>query len=155
MVKYLTKENEMDKFTIEEVNNLHLNIGHQLFSECMIHKGKKPPSPLQAKIVKYMVEHQDEVITQKVLEEQFYVSKVTISGAINAMEKQGFITRKSSDEDKRSKVITLTDKSIQHLEEMKQIFVKVNQKMIQDISKEDMECFEKVIQKMNQNLKGE
>ena len=53
---------------IEEIKALEVEIGKRLFQEAKVLELKRPPSPLQAKVLKYILEHKEKTIRQKDLE---------------------------------------------------------------------------------------
>ena len=77
---------------IEEIKNLEVQIGKRLFKEAKLLDIKKPPSPLQGKVLKYILDHKEEKICQRDLEEHLNVSKATISEVLVAMEKSELIS---------------------------------------------------------------
>ena len=72
---------------IEELKKLDVKIAKRLFKEAKHQDIKRPPSPLQARILKYLLEHKEEIVCQKNLEEYLKVSKATISEVLLTMEK--------------------------------------------------------------------
>lgn len=71
------------------------------------------PSPLQERIMIYLVDNKDSIIYQKDLERELNVSKVTISEVLNKMEKNGVIIRESSEVDGRNKKIRCCELDVQ------------------------------------------
>ena len=53
---------------INEIKTLEVKIGKRLFQEAKLQEIKRPPSPLQAKILKYILDHKEEVVCGKDLE---------------------------------------------------------------------------------------
>ena len=87
---------------------------------------------------------------QKVLN----LRRATISGILGTMEKNGFIERTIDKNDTRIKKITLSPKA-------KSIYLKgmhylksLDEVLIKDISKDDLKTFNKVIEKMHNNLEN-
>ncbi|MCK0469924.1 MarR family winged helix-turn-helix transcriptional regulator [Halalkalibacter sp. APA_J-10(15)] len=72
----------------------------------------------QARALYLLVEHGPQI--QVELQNRLYIKGSTMNGLIETMEKKGFIERRASSSDKRSKVIHLTDKGY----EIDQIFWK-------------------------------
>ena len=103
---------------IEEIKNLEVQIGKRLFKEAKVLDIKKPPSSLQGKVLKYILDHKEEKICQRDLEEHLNVSKATISEVLVAMEKSELIKRVSVPEDARIKRIVLTNTSLTRFQEL-------------------------------------
>lgn len=66
----------------------------------------------QFKVLKYLFHYSDFTVTQRDLEVYFSMTNPTVTGILQNLEKNGFILRKSNPNDARSKVIGLTQKSL-------------------------------------------
>lgn len=141
-----------DTIVINEIKKLDILIGKKMFAIAKIENTNNPPSPLQFKILDYLLNNQNIVFCPKDLEKKFSVSKAAISGVLLTMEKRGIITMVASSTDARSKNIKLTDKSIERFNEMKSILKRMNDELVKGISKEDLNTFLKVLEDMRQNL---
>lgn len=119
-------------------------------------KGKdlgKHPSPTQMRIIQYIIEHKNEDIFQKDLENYLNMSRSTISNVLDTMEKKDIIERISDEVDTRTKKIKMTKKIFDLFDETKKEIKTIENKMINNISNKDMETFKKVLNKMEDNLK--
>lgn len=67
-------------------------------------------SPVQIWVVRYLHEHKGEEICQRDLERDFNVTRSTVTGILQIMEKKGYILRVSVPTDARLKKILLTEK---------------------------------------------
>lgn len=141
-----------DTIVINEIKKLDIIIGKKMFAIAKIENTNNPPSPLQFKILDYLLNNQNIVFCPKDLEKKFSVSKAAISGVLLTMEKRGIITMVASSTDARSKNIKLTDKSIERFNEMKSILKRMNDELVKGIPKEDLNTFLKVLEDMRQNL---
>ena len=137
---------------INEIKSLEVKIGKKLFQEAKDQEIKRPPSPLQAKILKYILDHKEEVVCGKDLENYFHISKATISEVLMAMEKRAIIKRISMPDDARSKRIVLTDTSLERFQELEKNFQSINEELLHNVSKKELECFLNVLQKMKNNI---
>lgn len=137
---------------INEIKTLEVKISKKLFQEAKNQEIKKPPSPLQAKILKYILDHKGEVVCGKDLENCLHVSKATISEVLTAMERSAIIKRIAIPNDARAKRIVLTDTSLQRFQELEKNFQSINEELLHSISKEELACFLNVLQKMKNNI---
>lgn len=137
---------------IEEIKNLEVQIGKRLFKEAKLLDIKKPPSPLQGKVLKYILDHKEEKICQKDLEEHLNVSKATISEVLVAMEKSELIKRVSVPEDARIKRIVLTNTSLTRFQELEKNFQTINEELLHNISDHELACFFNILRKMEENM---
>lgn len=143
----------MEYYIANELKKLDIEIGKKVFTISKEKGIKSTPSPLQARIIDYLMMCNDKDVTQKELEDALNVSKVAISGAIQSMEKNGIIERKINLNDARSKKIILTNISKQVHSDMNNVFSQLNKELIKGISKKELESFLEVIKKMQENIK--
>ena len=71
------------------------------------------------------------------------------------MEKRNIIKRVSSDIDKRSKIIKFSDENIKHHREVADKMKIINNIITKDISKEKLDIFFEVLDKMRENMNKE
>ena len=113
---------------------------------------KKSPSPTQIRIVLFLIEHKNEVISQKDVENYLKISRATVSDVLNTMEKNGYIKKVASSEDARANNIVLNDIALEMHKKAEEEIKKINKILQQNISKEDLDTFIKVTNLMNENL---
>ena len=113
---------------------------------------KKHPSPTQIRIVLYMIEHQNEVITQKTLENHLQLSRATVSDVLNTMEKNGYIKKLANKEDARLNNIVLNNIALEMHKKADEEMKRINKILQKNISKEDLNTFIKVINQMRDNI---
>ncbi|MBQ9853660.1 MAG: MarR family transcriptional regulator [Bacilli bacterium] len=134
-----------------QIKKLNQNIISKL-SITDIDKPKETPSPTQMRIIDYIIEHHDEEVLQKELERALGISRATVSDVLGTMEKYGFIKRVQSDVDTRTNKIIIQDKAINTIKSTKDKMNKISVRMTEGITKEDLIIFNKVIDKMIDNL---
>ena len=110
------------------------------------------PRPTQMKILDYIIEHRDENIYQRDIEEMLKVSRATVSDVLQTMEKNGLIERVTSPNDSRVKQIILQDKAKSIFKRNYEKILKVNETIIKDISDEELQAFSKTLEKMVKNI---
>lgn len=109
-------------------------------------------SPIQARLMAYIHQNKDKEVYQKDLEELFNMRRSTISGILRNMEKNNLIKRINSPKDARIKQIILTESSKNIGNTMKRQREMYEKKLKQNISKEDLEIFYKVIDQIKENI---
>ena len=72
--------------------------------------------------------------TQKEISNQWTMNKQTVNSAMKGLEKNGYITLESSESDKRSKYITLTDKGVKFAQNNIDIVFALEQHAFQKLS---------------------
>ena len=113
----------------------------------------KKPTPTQMHIIKYILDNPQKIIHQSELEEVLNLRRATVSGVLQTMESNGLITRVVDLKDTRTKKIILDEKT-------KEVFLKNKEKLDnlekvvkKGISKEELNTFFEVIEKMKENIK--
>lgn len=143
----------MNKDLLFEVKDLHLAITRKLCNIIKKNNDLNSPSPLQAKILGYLIKYNDKKVYQKDLENILNVSRATVSEALTIMEKNNIIKRIISPNDARAKQIVLTEHSMKRYNEMKKNLKIINNKLIEGISEDEQKLFLKTLNKMKENMK--
>ena len=113
----------------------------------------KTPTPTQVQIMEYILEHQNEEVYQKDLEDILNLRRATVSGVLQTMEKHGLLDRQIAKNDARVKKIILSKKAEQLFLEKKKQFEKIEKALVQDISEQELRTFSNVLNKMMMNAK--
>lgn len=88
----------------------------------------------------------------KDIEDAFDMRRATVTGILQLMEKNGIIVREENNIDGRLKSIRLTQKAINLRLKMKKNIQKVESNLLSGLSKEEIETFLKIMEKMSHNL---
>lgn len=113
------------------------------------------PTPTQMQIIEYILNHTSEDIYQRDLEDILNLRRATVSGVLHTMEKNNLIRRVTDNEDTRSKKILLNNKAKEIFLRNQKKMDKTEQTITQNIPKEDLEVFSRVIQMMKNNMKNQ
>lgn len=109
-------------------------------------------SPVQLKIIHYLLEHEHEIIFQKDIEKIIESRRSTTSGILRTMEKNKLIQRIASDKDSRTKKIILTEYSKQISKTMIEQKKQFDKKVMKNITPEELNNFFKVTEKIKNNI---
>jgi len=109
----------------------------------------------QIKIIKYLFFNEDKIICQKDIESELGLRSSTASGILDTMEKNKIVIRLKSKEDARKKEVKLSDDGIKKLNEMKNKVLDFENELRKNISKEELEIFFEVIDKIKSNINKE
>lgn len=112
------------------------------------------PTPTQVEILEYILEHNNENIYQKDLENVLNLRRATVSGVLQTMEKNNLIERITDSIDTRTKKVILTEKSKEVFAERKEKLEDIEKIVTKNISKEELEVFFRVIETMKKNIKS-
>ena len=97
-------------------------------------------------------ESQKRNVYAKDIEVAFDMRRASVTGIIQLMEKNGLIKREENIQDARLKKLKLTSRAEEAREKLKREIVKVEQNLIEGISKEEIETFFTIMKKMSHNL---
>ena len=111
-----------------------------------------PLTSTQIQILKYMIEHQNEDVFQKDLENVLNLRRATVSGVLQTMEKNNLIKREIYENDVRVKKIILNEKTKNIFLKNKQKIDEIEKNIIKNISKKDLDKFTQIIDKLIINL---
>lgn len=112
-------------------------------------------SPIQVRIVKYLVKQNNKAILQKDMEYLFNIRRSTVSGVIKTMEKNNIIIRENVKDDNKSKEIKLTDDVYKRANDLVKELKELDLELLKDVDKEDLEAFMRVLKNIQDNLKEE
>lgn len=112
-------------------------------------------SPIQVRIVKYLVKQNNKAILQKDMEYLFNIRRSTVSGVIKTMEKNNIIIRENVKDDNKSKEIKLTDEVYKRANELVKELKELDLELLKNVNKEDLEVFMRVLKNIQDNLKEE
>ena len=96
---------EQNYILLDIVSHVLKNFENQLLEEQGI-------TQKQARTLIFLYHNRDKIINQKFLEENFRLSRSTITSMMNNLEKMGFIIRATDGSDGRNKIITLSNKGL-------------------------------------------
>lgn len=106
-------------------------------------------------IIGYIAHNKGKDIYQKDIENHFSVRRSTVSRVVTLMEQKGLIERQGVDGDARLKRLVLTEKAWQIHEEIEDDLNRLEEKLVEGISPEELSVFLKVIDRMMKNMGGE
>ncbi len=107
----------------------------------------------QSKILFYLLWHQDEKVTQKDLCEAVHVKHPTMIGLLNRLEEKEMIVRNVDPENKRCRIISMTDKASAFLEKNKERHEDRDRMLVRGMSDEEIRTLRRLLDIVYQNMK--
>lgn len=92
-------------------------------------------------------------LSQKELADKMSIKESTVVRLIDRMQKEGYIGRKKDDKDRRISHIILTEKGKNRIEELLPEGQKMSDEFSKDISHEEIEVFNRVLEKFMNSCK--
>lgn len=142
----------MDEKLLYKLKKIDHLIVQMIFKNCNNTQNRQP-SRTQAKILDMLINSNGE-ISQKEIEEKLNVSRATISETLTKMEKYEMIKRESGT-DSRTKIIKLTEKSIEIHKYMTETFDNISNKIENILSEEETKKLKELLIKLSDGLEKE
>lgn len=140
----------MEPLVIDQIRDLQCVIKNNIGYISDRPKGIKNLS--QYKILLFLNDHENETVYQKDICEALNLKKSSITEHLDYLELVGAIERIKDPTDKRKNSIKLSEQAINRKFELSEFYKNVDTKMKKGISEEDLQCFERIIKKMKENL---
>lgn len=137
-----------------QIKSLEKLIFRNLFSDMKEVDLFKTPTPTQHQIMEYILEHKNENVYQRDLENILNLRRATVSGVLKTMEKNQLIVRITDIKDTRIKKIILNEKAEKIFKKNEKKFEELDDIITQNIKKEDLDIFSDVLKKMKENIKN-
>lgn len=96
--------------------------------------------------------HKEKSMSQKDLARRLNVTPPSITSMIKKMEQDGYITRKTDEQDQRVMRLTLTDKGNSCIDYVKSVAERMDQKVFEGISAEEKMLFRRLLLQIIENL---
>lgn len=110
------------------------------------------PTGVQGYIIGYLYHRQDQDVFQRDIEKECVIRRSTATGILNRMEEGGWLKRRPVDYDARLKKIVLTNKAREAHRIIHAQLKELDTLLMQGIAPEDLACFYRVADQMQQNL---
>ena len=141
-----------EKSLLFSIKDLENEIKKYLFKEETKNKDSYHLSETQHRIMKYLINHKDEDVHQNILEKELNLTRSTISGVLQTMEKHQIIERKKSKLDTRTKIITLSSKSEERYLEGKNKLAKLEKKARKNLTQVEINDFIRIINIIKESI---
>ncbi|NCB73133.1 MAG: MarR family transcriptional regulator [Clostridia bacterium] len=106
----------------------------------------------QARVLSFLIKSQDKVIIQKDIEEFLELKHPTVIGILQRMEAKGIIVSSVDQQDKRQKIITLTDAAFELEKRIADHVEDAEQRMAEGMTKEELDEIKRLLYKVYKNI---
>ena len=141
-----------EKSLLFSIKDLENEIKKNLVKEESKNNDSYHLSGTQHRIMKYLINHKDEDVHQNVLEKELNLTRSTISGVLQTMEKHQIIERKKSKLDTRTKTISLSNKSEEKYIEGKNKLIKLEKKARKNLTQSEINDFIRIINIIKESI---
>lgn len=103
-------------------------------------------------ILKYLYDNKGKEVYQKDIEKHFNIGRSTVTAIIKVMEKKGYISRSSVENDARLKRVVLMPKGEEVNQSISNAIQEANLKATEGITREELETLYGLLKKIRENL---
>ena len=107
----------------------------------------------QMDVLLYLKKHEDSIVTQRDLEAGLRLKNPTVTGILNRLEEKNLVIREQNLNDKRSKIIKMTQKSRAVLKDAYLYIQQLEAQMLTGISEDERKQLSKFLCKILNNFK--
>ena len=105
----------------------------------------------QADVIILLAHESDKVFRQRDIEIALNYSNPTVTGLLNRLEQKGFIVRRVDPEDSRARIISLTNKALEIIEEIYQSIRRTEQMLLDGFSEEEIQTLQPLMARIAKN----
>ena len=130
----------------------YLSITHRAHTSLVDKKFKERFNLSHGQVFILINIYRDEGICQHRLCEEYNLDKSGVGRILKKLEDKNLVTRKSDPEDKRKKLIYLTDKAKNMKEDFKKLLKEIEEQMRQGLTEQEIETVNTILKKIYNNL---
>lgn len=106
----------------------------------------------QARVLSFLLKRKDQVTIQKDIEDFFEIKHPTVIGILQRMEAKGLIVSEVDPQDKRQRIITLTESTFELESKLENHVDSAEKRMFEDMTKEEVDTLRKLLYKVYKNI---
>ena len=106
----------------------------------------------QARVLSFLLKSQNKVIIQKDIENYLEIKHPTVIGLLQRMEAKGLIVSVVDPQDKRQRIITLTDSAFELEKKITDHVEDAEQRMAEGMTKEELDTIKQLLYKVYKNI---
>lgn len=110
----------------------------------------------QGQVVRFLDnrEKNQDLVLIKDIEQELNITKSVASNLVKRMVQNGLVELEANPSDKRAKFVRLTDKARSQMQQVKAFFERIDKQLMEDIDKDELLIFEKVLGQLQENIRG-
>ena len=115
--------------------------------------GVEQATPMHGWIIEYLYRHRDEPVFQRDIEQEFSITRSTVTNILQLMERKGYIRRQSVPQDARLKQLVLTEEGIHFHEKTMLSFHQTDDYVASLLTEEENAELLRLLNKLREALK--
>lgn len=135
-------------FQINGLSHMIRWLTHQYVGE----DGERSGAGMYGWLIGFLYDNRERDIFQRDLQQQFSVRRSTMTGILQAMEKDGMITRCPVEWDARLKKIELTEKAVERQEKFQRTINAIESRISSGLTAEEKETFIRLCEKIRLSI---
>ena len=135
----------------KDIGYLIKNINDKLKARADAELKKYDLTLTQSRVIAYLDSCGGQAM-QKEIEQHLEVSHPTVAGLVSRMEQNGFVSSLTDENDKRNKIVRLTERAEEVGNEMRQMIMRNEKRVIESLSAEDVKQLRKTLLLLLKNL---
>ena len=135
----------------KDIGYLIKNINDKLKARADAELKKYDLTLTQSRVIAYLDSCGGQAM-QKEIEQHLEVSHPTVAGLVSRMEQNGFVSSLTDENDKRNKIVRLTERAEEVGNEMRQMIMRNEKRMLESLSAEDVKQLRKTLLLLLKNL---
>ncbi len=128
------------------------NIRNEMANQCARMLSQYGLTVRNLLVMAYLANHENELVTQKTLEDRMHLSNPTVTVLIQNMEKKGLVKRNRVPEDARKYSLTLTKKAHEITSACREEFIAAEKNFYKGITEEEKQQLFTIFTKIEKNL---
>lgn len=141
------------KQNIEQFLGYHINVVSHFIQNIYNQKlAEYDLSISQAKVLFALAEHGEQA--QSALQKRLYIQASSMNGLVDSLYKKGFIHKRQSEEDRRTKLIQLSDKGRETEKKLWDVIQGIEDELASGFNKEEKQVIISWLRKMHQNVQS-
>ena len=116
--------------------------------------GELDMTPVQSRILHYLIHHQQEPQCQRDVEAYFALAHPTVSGILSRLEEKGYLRTEKDRKDQRKKILLVTDKAMEYHDQIIHIVRTTEQQCLQGFTEQERELFRGFLDRAIRNFDG-
>ena len=115
--------------------------------------GVEQATPMHGWIIEYLYRHREEPVFQRDIEQEFSITRSTVTNILQLMERKGYIRRQSVPQDARLKQLVLTEEGIHFHEKTMLSFHQTDDYVASLLTEEENAELLRLLNKLREALK--
>lgn len=106
----------------------------------------------QPKALIFLAARQQQGTNQRELADALHISPATMAASLKSMERRGYVTKRSDQQDGRCKLVQITQKGLDAVQRCNEAFVAVDEQLYAGFTRQEMEQVKDFHRRMLRNL---